>query len=374
MKTLIKLLLVVLIAGCQPGEETIKKQITRKKSQIKKIENKIATLEEKLSPKDESVSSIPVIIKPMSGEPFNHYIIVYASVEADQYAYISPEIGGQIKQIHVEEGQKVAKGDLLVSVNTEATRNQIKQLESNLDLARITYEKQKNLWDQKIGSEIQYLQAKSNVEALEAQLDALKSQVRMNEVRAPFSGYVNKINQKVGELASQMTPLVQMVNLNVLKITANIPENYISVIEKGEKVEVTFDTYPDMLKTPKIERISNVINPQSRTFEIELSLDNADEKIKPNMISTIRINDFSQDDAFVVPSIIIKQDISGKYVYRAVNKDGKLIAEKVYVKTGLTYDDNTTITEGLKKGDNVIVHGYNQVSNGSIISEKNTNA
>lgn len=372
MKKLIGVLaLIALLIACGGDkQEAIKKQIKQKRSQVARLEKQMRELELKLTDTLEQTASIPVQLKTMEGETFDHFIIVYASVKAEDYAFISPEMGGQIKKIFVDEGDRVNKGDLLVSVNTETTQNQIQQLEATRDLASITFKKQEALWNQGIGSEIQYLQAKTNLESLEAQLKTLKSQVRLNEVRAPFSGYVNKIFQKEGELASQMTPLVEMVNLNNLSIVANIPEVYISSLHIGQKVEVTFESIPGLARYPKISRISNVINPQSRTFEIELKMDNPGEKIKPNMISTISINDYSKENAFVIPSIIIKQDITGKYVYKAIEKNTQTIAKKVYVQTGLSYNENTLVTKGLNKGDKVIVVGYSQVSNGALVEEK----
>lgn len=366
----ILLLVAMVFTACGDKNEMLKKQIKQKKSQIIKLEKQIKELETQLTDTIEEKTLIPVKVKEMQGELFEHYIIVFASVEAENSAFISPEIGGQIKKIHVEEGQYVNKEALLVSVNTETTQNQISQVKTNLELATSTFKKQKALWEQNIGSEIQYLQAKAQKESLESQLKTLQSQVNMNQVRAPFNGYVNKIYQKEGELASQMNPLVQMVNLSKLSITADIPENYIASIKEGQEVEITFDTYPGFVINPKIKRVSKVIKPQSRTFEIELAFDNPGEKIKPNMVSTLKINDYSNNEAFVIPSLIVKQDIKGKYIYKAVEVADGMKVNKAYIETGLSYNDETTVTKGIKKGDKVITKGFNQVSNGSFVAIK----
>ncbi len=341
-----------------------KKMIIMKKNKIATIEQEIRKLNNKLSVKHTEGKTISVEIKDMIGEAFNHYFLVYGNVEADKYGMISPEMNGKVKSIHVKEGQYVKKGTLLLALNTEAVEKQIKGTKSALEMAEITYKKQKALWDQEIGSEIQYLQAKSAKEGIEAQLEALQSQIRMSQLRAPYNGTVNKIYPKKGEMAGPGFPVIEFVNLSKITVRANVSEKYINNVKKGQDVELSFSSLPDFkLKTP-IVRVSKVIDSKSRTFEIELKLDNDNEMIKPNMVSTIRINDFSDNNAFVIPSLAIKKDITGSFVYIVVDKEGQSIVEKRQVETGLSFDDKSMITSGLKKHNKVIVKGYNLVSNG----------
>ncbi len=347
-----------------PDDMSIVKQITMQKNRIAATQLKIKELENKMTqaPKD---NLTPVSVKEIKGEEFNHYIIVYGKVEADNYALISPEMGGQIKDIHVKEGQQVVKGQLLVSLNTDAVEMQIQSLESSLKLANSTYEKQDTLWKQGIGSEIQYLGAKTQKETLEAQLEGLKAQLRMSQIRAPFDGVVNKIYMKKGELASPGFPMVEFVNLNKITIKSDISESYMGKVIEGQMVELSFSSFSDSksIKTP-IRRVSSVINNVSRTFEIELKIDNSSELIKPNMVSTISIEDYSSSNAFIIPSLAIMKDITGSYVYLAVEKDDKPIVRKQYIKTGKSYQENSEVLEGLKEGDQVIVKGYHLVSAG----------
>ncbi|NJM14940.1 MAG: efflux RND transporter periplasmic adaptor subunit [Bacteroidales bacterium] len=356
--------MMLLLVSCGDKQAAIKKQISQKKAQIEKLKSEIAELEKQVGDSTEERLAIPVVTKEMVGEEFRHYIIAYGEVEAEDYAQISTEMGGRIAKIHVDEGSRAEAGQLIVSLNTESVANNIKQLETNLELATITFEKQKNLWDQGIGSEIQYLQAKTNKESLESQLASIKAQQRMSQVRAPFTGYVNKIYFKEGEYSAPGFPLVEMVNLNKLSLTADLSEEHLGSIRKGQYVDVTFAPLPDVKLSVPVKRISNVINVQNRSFEIELEFNNKNELIKPNMVSTITINDFKADSAFVLPSIIIKQDIKGKYLFRAAKENGKTVAQKTYVKTGLSYNENTMVKEGLAHGDKVIVKGYNVVSTG----------
>lgn len=364
MKNLIKILtVVVLFASCGgTTDEGIKKQILAQKQKIVQIQQKISDLESQLTDTVVVSKNIPVAVKHMKGELFNHYFLVYGNVEAEKYGMISPEMSGKIETINVRQGQVVKKGTLLLTLNTEAFEKQIKGIKANLEMAQTTYEKQKNLWDQKIGSEMQYLQAKTAKNGLEAQLEALQSQVRMAQLRAPYDGTVNKIYPKKGEFAGPGMPVIEFVNLTTMLIKADVSEKYVEKVKKGQLVKLTFSALTDYSVETKIVTVSKVIDKKSRTFEIELKVDNPKELIKPNMVSTIQINDFSSDDAFVVPSLIIRKDIVGNYVY-TVGEDNTHVKKK-YVEIGLSYRENTMIKGGLDKDDVVIVKGYNLVSTG----------
>lgn len=369
MKTLVKFLAVLLLVSCGMSKnDRIKKEIESKKNKIVKLEEAISKLQKELTDTTEAQTAIAVTIKNMKPEVFNHYITVFGNVEADQFAKVSPEMNGQIDKIYVEEGQSVNKGDLLVSLNSDATQSSLQEARTAFDLANTTYKKQKDLWDQGIGSEIQFLTAKTQKETAEARVKMLEAQIRMAQVRAPFNGIVDRIYLKEGDIAGPMTPVVEFVNLSELTIKADVSETYIEDVKAGEKVSVKFSTLPDIdIRTP-IVRTSKVINAASRTFQIELHLNNRGEKIMPNMISTIRINDFTSNNAFVVPSIIIRRDITGDYLYVVKNKDGKQIATKAYVTRGLSNEGSTMITNGLTEGDKVIIEGYSLVSSGSLIA------
>lgn len=366
MKNLLFILPVILIVAACGGtdDSKIKKTIVQKKQQIVKIEQQIAKLEKQLSDTTENIRLIPVEVKDMQPEEFNHYIIVYGKVEADNYALISPEMNGQVESIPVSEGQVVSKGQLLLSLNTAAIEGQIKATKSSLELAQSTFEKQEKLWDQNIGSEMQYLQAKTQKESLEAQLEALEAQMRMSQIRAPFSGTVNKIYPKIGEMAGPGMPVVEFVNLSKITIRADVSESYIGQLREGELVEVSFSSLPDVQRKTPIVRASKVINNQSRTFEIELQLNNPGGLIKPNMVSTIHINDFKENNALVVPSIAIRKDITGSYVYIAKSDADHDVVAKKYIQTSTSYEDQTMVTDGLAQGDQVITKGFHMVSSG----------
>jgi RND family efflux transporter MFP subunit len=360
----------VFLASCSSGDDVIKKRIIKKKQQIAKVEQQIADLEKQLADTSKVNNNIPVEIKELQPESFHHYFTVFGNVEADKYGMISPEMMGRIASIEVEEGQQVSKGQLLLMLNTEAVESQIKALETNLEFATSTFDKQKVLWDQKIGSEMQYLQAKSGKEGLEAQLSALKAQLKMAQLRAPYDGIVNKIYPKKGEMAGPGMPGIEFVNLNNITIRASVSEKYIDMIRQGQMVEVKFASLPDLEINTPVVRASKVINAKSRTFEIELKLKNPGQRIVPNMVSTIRINDFSAENALVIPSLVIKKDIKASYVYVAVSGNNGFVVEKRKVELGYAYQELTMVNTGLKPGDKVIVKGYNLVSSGIPVNIK----
>jgi len=346
-----------------PDDKKIIKKIAQQKNKIVSIEAKIRELENQMTAREQN-TLVPVSVKEIKPETFNHYIITYGEVKAKKYAMISPEMNGRIEKIHVSEGEYVTQGQLLVSLNTESIDKQINGVESSLELAVKRFQKLDTLWKQNIGSEIEYLSAKNNKESLESQLASLRAQKRMSQISAPFNGIVNNIFPKEGELASPTMPVIEFVNLGRLTIKADVSETYIGKINEGQMVTLTFSALPELnIKTPVI-RVSKVINAASRTFEIEMEIENPEEKIKPNIVSTIKINDFSSDSAFVVPSLAVRKDVSGQYVYTVEQKDNKNIVTKKYVTTGLSYEEKTLIPEGLQKGEKVVVKGYHLVSSG----------
>jgi membrane fusion protein, multidrug efflux system len=350
-------------SSINPNDIKIIKQIAMQKNKIVGVEAKIKTLENKMTARDLR-NLIPVAIKEMKHEIFNHYIITYGEVKAKNYAMISPEMNGRIQKIYVEKGMRVKKGQLLLSLNTDAIDKQIKGLKSGLELASKTYEKVNTLWKQNIGSEIDYLTAKNTKENLESQLEATLAQKRMSQISAPFDGIVDNIFPKEGEMAGPGFPVIEFVNLDKLTVTADVSEAYIDKIKTGQIIELSFSSLPDFKVKVPVIRVSKVIASASRTFEIEMETKNVNEKIKPNIVSTIKINDFSSDKAFVVPSLAVRKDISGDYVYVVNRKDNKNIVAKKYVTRGLTFDENSMITRGLDLGDRVVTEGYHLVSSG----------
>lgn len=373
-KLLIVFGMIVLASACNMNSpEMLEQQLRKKKDQARELNDQIASLEEQLAQNpgvEEAAFMVPVTVKAMALEPFEHYIEITGKLEAEEDAFISPEMSGQIDKIHVKEGQYISHGQLMISLNTSITESSIQEVKTGLELAIKIYEKQKELWDQKIGSELQYLEAKNAKEQAEARLATLEAQLDMARIRAPFSGVVETIMLKEGEMAMPGMQVIQMVSLNKLKLYGNISERYMTSIKKGDIVIVNFPDVKGLNMKVPIHRVGNVIDNASRTFRIEMKINNGQKTLKPNMYSTIQVNDFKTASAFVVPSVSIKQDIKGNYLYVATREEGELKARKRYVETGLSYKDQTMIREGLSEGEEVIVKGFSQVSDGVNIAIK----
>jgi len=317
------------------------------------------------------VSALAVEVKEMIPETISRYFEVTGYMEALQDAYISPEINGQIKFVKSDRGDRVQKGETLIQLNTDLTEKSIAEVRTSLELATVIFEKQEGLWKQNIGSELQFLEAKNGVESLEARLATLLKQLDMARVSAPFAGIVDDIMVKEGEMASPGMMLVHLINLNTMRVSARVSEAYLNSVRVGDQVELRFSSYPEDVLKVRVSRLGEMIDNQTRTFTLEVILKNSDEKYKPNMLTSVRITDYKDDEALVVPSIVLKQDFNGMFLFRAIKSDQGTTAEKVYVKTGITVEDKTVISEGISPEDRVIIKGYNLVSDGSQVSISN---
>lgn len=366
-------LAVISLTGCQPKEQTpeqIRNQIVEYKMQVEELNTKINELEESLGG-GATNNTLKVETIVAETKNFEHHIDVTATVDADQHALISPEMNGQITKIYVKEGQKVSKGQILAKLNDEVLRKNLAQLETSLLLADTMYQKQKTLFDQNVISEVEYLQTKNQKESLEKNIDVIKSQIRMTTITAPFSGIVDRIFLKEGEIGTPGRTIIQLVNMSKMLATADVPENYLPSIDIGDNVDLTFSTYPDIEIESKVFQIGNVIDPTNRTFRVKVMFNNIQNKIKPNMLSVIKFQDYEANDVLVVPTAALSQDIGGWFLFVTENKEDKTIATKKYVKIGISNDYETIITSGLNKGASVIIKGQNLVKDGMTISISN---
>jgi membrane fusion protein, multidrug efflux system len=363
-------LLFLFSCGSTDEKEQIKEQIKQYKDEVNNLSIKITELEnelERLGVKEEQFS-IPVSVTKLSLRPFRHYFEVSGNIEAVKEAFVSPEISGQIEDLPVVEGENVKKGQLLAKLNTNIIENSIREVETQLELAVILYEKQKQLWEKNIGSEVQYLQAKNNKEALESKLQTLRSQLEMAFIRSPINGIVDKIFQKKGELAGPGMQMMQVVNLDELFVVSDVSEKYLPAIRKNDTVSLSFPSFPDLDMSVPVNRVGNVVNKSNRTFTVELRIKNINGKLKPNMLARIIFLDFEAKEAIVVPALLVKEDINGKYLYVARDDNGKMFARKVYVTTGMSYGDETMIESGLNPGNWVITEGFSMVKDGTEVN------
>jgi len=349
----------------------MKALVKEKKEAIKALETEIEDWKEKieeLEPRKEKSATLISTMEIVSSD-FERYTEVQGAVESDNQVFVSSETGGRLLSVVVSEGQYVKRGQLVATVDLQALKDQKAELETAMSLARDVYDRQKRLWDQNIGSEIQFLQAKNGVERLEKTMATLNTQINKSNIYSPISGVVDMEFLKAGELAAPGAPIVQLFNPNKLKITADIPETYLGKVKRGDRVEISLPAI-DKVMTKNITLMGRTIDPSNRTFKIEVATNSLNGMIKPNLLAELKFNDFSKKDAIVVPLEIVQQEVNGdQYIYTTGVKNGKDVAMKSYVKTGEGYEGNIIIEEGLKAGDKIIIDGARSVIEGDPIKD-----
>lgn len=310
---------------------------------------------------DDNISA--VTIASVDQQPFAEKVTFQGTVEAEQNVLVSPQSNGVIRGIFVKEGEKVAAGKTLASLDSDIINQNAAEVEKSLELATYMYEKQIKLKEKGVGVELQLEQAKNQKESLERRLSTLGTQASKNIVYAPITGYVDEIIPNVGEMASPGIPMFRVINLNKVTVKADISENYLMDIQQGNAVEIYFPSIDYTIKDLTITRSSKFINPNNRTYDIQIDIDNKDQLILPNLLAEVIVTkDFTQD-ALIVPSISVLEDNKGqKYVYLYNNG----IAKKQNIKVDFVDGDLTQVTKGsgLKKGDNVIVKGVTAIVDG----------
>ena len=278
---------------------------------------------------------------------------------------VSPQTPGVVTQIFVREGQVVKKGQILAQLDDAVMRSSIEEVKTALNLANIMFEKQQKLWDQKIGTEIQYLTAKNQKESLEKRLETLEEQKEMSKIKAPISGTVDEINPKVGEAVSPGFPAFRVVNGMDLSLKAQLSENYIPYVKRGDLVKISFPALEKEIEA-KVTTVGQSINPVDRTFDVEVKLP-SDPMLKANMFGELSINDRTIKDAITVPVALLQQSEISKFVFIAEKQTDQWLAKRVNIETGLSYDGKIEVKKGLAAGQNLIVAGYKGLSDGQEI-------
>lgn len=350
------------VAAIQKKRDVIVTQQQALNSQIKQLDDKLKDLNPE--------KNIPLITAIIAKDTvFSHYVELQGSVETDENILISPEMGGVLQRVYVKEGQRVSKGQTLAIVDDGGMGQQLAQMQVQADLAKTTFERQERLWDQKIGSEIQYLQAKSSYDGQLNAINSMKQQVGKATVRAPFSGTIDEIITEQGSVvASGQTQLMRIVNLSNMYIKTNVPETYISNIIKGKNVEVFFPVLGKKLDA-KINQTGSFINPDNRTYKVEIDVPNLEHTIKPNLTARLKINDYTNEKAILIPQNIISENAAGEqYIYILEQvQDNKAVAKQVFIKTGRTQAGFIEVLEGLEDGNKIIQEGARSVKNGQTV-------
>ena len=385
ISTVLTSTLILFSIACGGGGSSLEKQkasLASLKKESLSLNAKIASLEAAIEKAGgaETAKAILVALTPLTTQDFTHYIELQGKVESESVSFVTPRAGGgQVKALFIKRGDMVRKGQLILQLDNSlikqsaaaATQN-IETIKSQAALAKAVYEKQKNLWDQNIGSEIQLLTAKTNAEALASQLKAASEQLGMvrdqlayTSVRSDVDGVAEEVNVKVGDLFIGPGQ-IKIVNTSRLKLTTMIPENYAGKVKVGTETSLNF---PDIQKiiNVKISVVGNVIDPLSRSFYIEAKLP-IDKNFRPNQLVQVKIKDYEKKNAISAPINLLQNDEKGKFIYVAVMEKGKLIARKKAVTVGQYYGNNIEIMAGLVAGDNVISEGYQTLFDGQNIT------
>lgn len=370
MKKFASLFAVLAIVSCQQEAPTSLEKLRSERDSLNNLTNEIQTrlieLDGLIAQQDSTMSFTTVTLHDVESMAFSHYFQVYGSVEADRNVTLHSESAGKIERIFVREGQSVSAGERLIQLDDEIILNNIEEAETAVELAKTLYEKQSRLWDQNIGSEVQYLEAKNRFESAESRLATLRSQLAQSNLTAPFSGVVDEIFPKTGEYASPGAPLIRLLNLSQVYVTADVPESYINKVNTGAEVTLFFTSLGDTV-TGKVIQVGQFINPDNRTFRLKIGVEGDANTYKPNMMASVRIRDYHADTSLVLPNHLIQQNQEGaSYVYVFNASEGDLgTVERRYIHLGPSYNGQTEVRMGLTSEDLVVDKGARSIQNGA---------
>lgn len=370
-KILIYSITLIVLASC--GSKTVEGD---KEAQLSALLKERAALDEQIKNLEDAIEAEGgntvqgkqklVTIAEINKQPFTRYIEIQAKVDAEDNVLVTAQLPGIIKSVYVTEGQTVSKGQLLAEIDNEAARKNVETIKTQLQFAKDIHVKQKALWDQNIGSEVQYLSAKNNMETLEASLAAANEQLQMSRLTSPINGVVDEVDIKVGQIASPGMMGIRVVNMSSLKVIGEVSEAHSASVQTGNKVLIYF---PDLQREveSKISFTSRVINQNSRTFTTEAKI-SSDGIYKPNMIAILKIADYTSQDAIIVDINLVQQSSDASYIFVAEQQGDAWTAQRRSVTTGKVYNGKIEITSGLQAGDKIITQGYQELVNGQPIT------
>ena len=348
--------------------EELKKQQTKLNDDIIKLEADIF-LADPSSKKEEKAKL--VTLSEITKQAFTHYIDLQGKIDAVNIAYVAPRngSGGLVKELYVKKGDVVKKGQVLLKLDDAVIKRQLDQLQTQLNFAKDIYQRQQNLWKESIGTEVQLITAKNNVDNLERQISIVKEQQSYSNVTADIEGVLDDVNIRVGEFFTGMTaagPQIKIVNTHDLKVTAQIPENYLEKVKVGSHILITL---PDVNKTVDavVSVSGKLIDANSRSFYVEAKVP-ADKDLRPNQIALVKIQDYSSPNAIAIPVNTLQTDDKGKFVMVATKENGRTIAHKKIVTIGELYGEKIEIKSGLLKGDQLIIDGFQGLYDGQVIT------
>ncbi len=357
---------IALLVSCSQTNDK-NAELQKLKMQRDKLNSEIALLEAEINPEGQKAEQKAVAIKitEINNCVFEHFIQVQGTVDGDQNIAVSPQIAGIVTAVYVKEGTPVKKGQILAELDAQITKQTLEEVNTQLVLATNLYEKQSALWEKKIGSEVQYLQAKTNKESLEQRVNTIKEQLKLAKVISPINGTVESVPLRVGQMASPGMPTstIRVINMSVAKITADVSETYATRIKNGNPAIVSFPDQGKEIET-KLSFTSRFIDPTNRTFKVECKVSASELELRANMMAYIKIKDYTNENAFCVPVNLIQTNQDGKFLLVAVQDGADWKAERRFVKTGMDYNGTMEVTEGLNVGDKIIVSGFQGLNAG----------
>ena len=375
--------IALFIASCGASSaEGNKKDLDKKKARLEELKkqqvsigDEVASLEKEIAKLDTSAAKPEkpklVVLSPVQPTSFTHYIDLEGKIIVDNSGWVTPRgVGGQVKALYVKQGDRVNKGQLLMKLDDVTVRQQIDQATVQYNLAKTLYDRRKNLWDQKIGTEVDLLQAKTNVENQQKQIDLLKEQLDMTNVYAEISGVAETVNIRVGAFFTGQSATTQgifIVNDNNLKVRADVPEAYQSKVKEGSNIVVTLPEDNNKTLNAKVTVAGRTIDPTNRSFYIEAKIP-ANTIFRSGQIAMVRIQDYAAPNAITIPVNTIQNDEKGKFVMVAANENGKKVAKKRPVNVGLLYGDKLEVKSGLQPGDVLITDGFQGLYDGQLIT------
>jgi len=368
-KIIIYSALIAFLVSCSQNTDK-KAELEKLKLQREQLDTQITTLEAEVNPNGAAaeVKAISVKVTPAAECVFNHYIQVQGTVDGDQNIAVSPQMAGIVTGVYVTEGSFVKKGQVMVELDAMVLKQSLEEVNTQLALATSMYEKQNALWQKQIGSEVQYLQAKTSKESMEQRANTIKEQLKMAKILSPISGTVESVPLRVGQMASPGMPnsTIRVINMNVAKITADVAETYATRIKDGNIALVSFPDLGKDIET-KLNFTSRFIDPTNRTFRIECKISSKEVELRANMIAYIKIQDYTNTKAFCLPVNQVQSNREGKFVYIAKSEGSAFVAEARPVKTGMDYDGTIEILEGISAGEKIITSGYQSLNPGEKI-------
>ena len=365
------------VEGVLAGEnlEAIRSKRSEISEQQKVLDQQLHSLDSAIAQLDDNAKLPLVTTIAAKTEKFNHYLELQGDVTTKQNVLVYPEISGTLNRVYVKEGQKVTKGQLLASIDDGGLSSQLAQMKTQAALAQTTFERQKRLWEQNIGSEIQYLEAKTSYEAQASVVKQMESQVAKSSIRAPFSGIIDDVIKDQGTVVSPGpgSEVFRIVNLSNMYIKVAVPESHLPNVTPGKNVHVYFPVLGDSVST-KVGPTGNFINPGNRSFTAEIPVPSNDGKIKPNLTAKVLINDYTNENAILIPQSIVSENAEGQQYVYLVDADSvstEAIAKKVIIETGKTQGDFVEVLSGINSGDGIIDKGARSVKEGQKVRIKN---